>query len=139
MVQLVKKIWALSIHQPVLNLRKNERGGGRLGLTTYIQSGKFARYRILGTMLLRRFASIFFFNSNFVRDKFVKSRSFINLSWGHTRSQKNVEPDQFSRFDVYWIKKQTDTQTSKVYIYPEKGPKREERFISRLRCPDILN
>ena len=124
MVQLVKKIWALSIHQPVLNLRKNERGGGRLGLTTYIQSGKFARYRILGTMLLRRFASIFFFNSNFVRDKFVKSRSFINLSWGHTRSQKNVDrhPDKQS-----------------IYIYPEKGQKREERFISRLRCPDILN
>jgi len=29
--------------------------------------------------------------------------SFINLSCGHVMSHKKFGPDQFSRFDVYWI------------------------------------
>ena len=40
----------------------------------------------------------------------------INLSWGHYRSHTKFGPDQFSRFDVYTNKKQTNTHTSK-YIY----------------------
>ena len=45
----------------------------------------------------------------------------MNLHWGHVRSHTKFGPDRFSRFDVYWIQTnkhpQTDTQTSKVYIY----------------------
>jgi len=45
---------------------------------------------------------------NFVRGKFLKIRSSINLSWGQERSHNKFGPDRFSRFDVYWI--QTDRQ-----------------------------
>jgi len=34
-----------------------------------------------------------------------------NHPWGHTRSHKKFGPDRFSRFEVYWI--QTDRQTDK--------------------------
>ena len=34
-------------------------------------------------------------------------------------SHKKIGPDRFSRFDVYWIQtnKQTNRQTSQIYIY----------------------
>ena len=40
------------------------------------------------------------------------------LPWGHARSHKKFGPDRFSRFDVYWIQtdKQTDRQTSQIYV-----------------------
>ena len=57
-----------------------------------------------------------FQKSNFVGGKFLKIRSSINFPWGHMRSHNKFGPDWFSRFDVYWIKKKTDRQTSKVYI-----------------------
>ena len=34
---------------------------------------------------------------------------------GHVMSHKKIRPDQFSRFDVYWI--QTDRQTDKLNLY----------------------
>ena len=51
--------------------------------------------------------------------KFLKILSFINLPWAYVMSQKKFGPDRFSRFDVYWIQtnKQTDTMTSQIYIY----------------------
>ena len=57
-----------------------------------------------------------------LKHKFFKFWSFINLPWGHVRSNTKFRPNQFSRFDVYWIQtdKQTDRQTnrriSKVYL-----------------------
>ena len=47
-----------------------------------------------------------FKNSNFVRSK---------VSIIHARVHNNFEPDRFSRFDVYWI--QTDKQTDKPNLY----------------------
>ena len=42
---------------------------------------------------------------------FLKFLSFINLPCGHVMSDKKIGPDLFSRFDVYWI--QTNKQTDK--------------------------
>jgi len=39
--------------------------------------------------------------SNFVRSKFLKNRSSLNLPCGHARSHLKFGPDRFSRFDVY--------------------------------------
>ena len=36
-----------------------------------------------------------FQKSKFVRGKFLKIRSSINLPWSHVRSNKNIWPDQF--------------------------------------------
>ena len=52
-----------------------------------------------------------FQKQNFDGGKFLKIRSSINLPWGHARSHKKCGADRFSRFDVYWI--QTDRQTNK--------------------------
>ena len=43
---------------------------------------------------------------------FFKFLSFINLPCGHVMSHKKFGPDRFSRFDVFWIKtnRQTDRQ-----------------------------
>ena len=41
----------------------------------------------------------------------LKFWSSVNLPWGHVRFHKKFGPDRFSRFDVYWI--QTDKQTDK--------------------------
>ena len=35
----------------------------------------------------------------------------INLPWGHVISHTKFVPDRFSRFDVYWIQK--DKQTNR--------------------------
>ena len=44
---------------------------------------------------------------------------YINLFWGHEKFHTKFGPDRFSRFDVYWIQtdRQTNKQTSQVYIY----------------------
>ena len=47
--------------------------------------------------------------------KILKIRSSINLPWGYVRSHKKTGPNQFSRFDVYWI--QTNTQTDRQAKY----------------------
>jgi len=39
----------------------------------------------------------------------------MNLPWWHVKSRKNIGPDQFSRFDVYWI--QTNRETDKLSIH----------------------
>ena len=52
-----------------------------------------------------------FQKSIFVRRKFLKIRSSINLPWDHVMSPTKSGPDRFSRFDVYWI--QTDRQTDR--------------------------
>ena len=46
-----------------------------------------------------------------VADFKKKMLSFINLPCGHVMSHTKYGPDRFSRFDVYWI--QTDRQTDK--------------------------
>jgi len=48
---------------------------------------------------------------------FFKFLSFINLTCGHVMSHKKFGPDRFSRFDVYWIQtdKQTDSQAKFIY------------------------
>ena len=50
----------------------------------------------------------------------LKILSFKNLPWYHMMSHKKFGPDRFSRFDVYWI--QTDRQTD-----------RQAKFIYRLQ------
>ena len=59
-----------------------------------------------------------FKKSNFDGGKFLIIWSSINLPWGHVMSPKKFGPDRFSRFDVYWIQTdtQTDRQTSQIYI-----------------------
>ena len=52
-----------------------------------------------------------FKNVNF--DMILSNLVFLNLRWGHATCPKNVGPNRFSFFDVYWI--QTNTQTSKEY------------------------
>ncbi len=57
-------------------------------------------------------------NANiFDGDKYLKFRSFTNLPCGHVMTHKKFGPDRFSRFDVYWIQtnKQTNRQTSQIY------------------------
>ena len=54
----------------------------------------------------------------------MKFWSFINLPWGPYMSHKKFGPDRFSRFDVYWI--QTNKQTN-------RHPDRQAKFIYR-RC-----
>ena len=52
-----------------------------------------------------------FQKSNFDRGKFLKIFSSINLPRDHMMSHKKFGPDRFSRFDVYWV--QTDKQTDR--------------------------
>ena len=49
------------------------------------------------------------------KTQFLKFFSFLNLPWGHVRSHEKFGPDRFSRFDVYWI--QTNKQTDKPNLY----------------------
>ena len=42
--------------------------------------------------------------------------SFINLPCGHVMSHKKFGPDQYSRFDVYWIQKKNQTDKPNLYI-----------------------
>ena len=52
-----------------------------------------------------------------ILQKILKFWSFINLPWGHVRSHTKFGPDRSSRFDVYWI--QTNRQTDKQRLYIE--------------------
>ena len=54
---------------------------------------------------------IFFTKLKTLKTHFLKFLSFINLPCGHVMSHTKYGPDRFSRFDVYWI--QTDRQTDK--------------------------
>ena len=60
-----------------------------------------------------------FQKQNFDGGKFLKIRSSINLPWGQVMSHKKFGPDRFSRFDVYWIQtdRQTNKQTDKPNLY----------------------
>ena len=49
---------------------------------------------------------------------FFKFLSFITLPCGHVMSHKKFGPDRFSRFDVYWI--QTNKQTNR---HPDRQAK----------------
>ena len=51
----------------------------------------------------------------------MKFLSFINLPCGHVMSHKKFGSDRFSRFDVYWIQtdRQTNKQTDKPNLYIE--------------------
>ena len=46
----------------------------------------------------------------------------MNLPWAYVMSHKKFGPDRFSRFDVYWIQtnKQTNRQTDKPNLYIEE-------------------
>ena len=54
----------------------------------------------------------FFFKLKPFKTHFYFILSFINLPCGHVMSHKKFGPDRFSRFDVYWIQinRQTDRQ-----------------------------
>ena len=80
----------------------------------------FVQYKTI-TKKVSGFRKFFLRISKFLQ----KSKTFVILSihktfrpWGHVRSHTKFVPDRFSRCDVYWIQtnKQTDRQTSKVYI-----------------------
>ena len=64
------------------------------------------------------YQNYYYLLSNFDGGNFLKIRSFINLPWGHVMSHKKFGPDRFSRFDVYWI--QTNKQTDKPNLYIDK-------------------
>ena len=70
-----------------------------------------------------------FQKSNFDGGKFLKIWSLINLPWGHARFHKNCGPDRFSRFDVYWI--QTNRQTDKLILY-KRCQKNDESALAFL-------
>ena len=55
---------------------------------------------------------------DFDGDKYLKFWSFINLPCSHVRSHKKFGPDWFSRFDVYWIQtnRQTDRQAKFIWF-----------------------
>ena len=59
--------------------------------------------------------SLKFSKSNFVRSKFLKIRSSINLYWGHARSYKKCMPDRFS-WQLFWRFLDTNKQTDKQSI-----------------------
>jgi len=42
-------------------------------------------------------------------------------------SHKKIGPDRFSRFDVYWI--QTNRQTDKAKLYIDTVPTRSTRYV----------
>ena len=44
-----------------------------------------------------------------------------NLPWGNVRSHTKFGPDRFSRFDFYWIQKQTNKHTDKQSLYVYHG------------------
>jgi len=69
-------------------------------------------------------------NQNFL-DKFLKIRSFINLQRGHARSYKKCWPARFSRFDIYRI--QTDKQTN------TKTPRFKFKQFDKIDKTDIVN
>ena len=71
-----------------------------------------------------------FQKSNFDGGKFLKILSFINLPWDHVMSHKKFGLDRFSRFDVYWIQtdKQTNRQTDKQ---TNRQTDRQAKFIYR--------
>ena len=87
------------------------------------------------TRLLGRFAPIFYLNCvhvlfvyilkqsrkkfrGFLNTIFLKFLSFVNLPCGHVMSHKKFGPDRFSRFDVYWMQtnRQTNRQTRQIYM-----------------------
>ena len=60
--------------------------------------------------------SYYFQKSNFVIDKFLKIRSFINLSWGHVMSPQNLGPIG-SAVNVYRIRTNRQTPRPAKIIY----------------------
>ena len=72
--------------------------------------------------LLKKNSRIFKIFKNFTKiktfkHKFLKFWSFIKLPWGHVMSYTKLGPDRFSRYDVYWIQanRQTDRQAKFIY------------------------
>ena len=55
----------------------------------------------------------------------------INLPCGHVMSHTKLGPDRFSRFDVYWIQtnKQTNRQTDKPNLYIDTPIYKEDFLI----------
>ena len=72
-----------------------------------------------------------FQKSNFDGGKFLKILLFINLPWDHMMSHKKFGPDRFSRFDVYLIQtnKQTNQQTDKPNLYIDVKTLKPNRVI----------
>ena len=109
--------------------------------------------KLLITRILGRFALIFYLNCDHVLFVYIlKQRrknfadfqelnfftklktfktlflflSFITLPCDHVMSHKKFEPDRFSRFDVYWIQTngQTDRQAKFIYRLALEGASR---------------
>ena len=81
-----------------------------------------------------KFAETVICNSNFL--------SIHKPSWSHVRFNTKFRPDRFSRFDVYWIR--TDRQTDKQLkitnlrpVYPEILDNNEISFTEEV-CNNIL-
>ena len=75
--------------------------------------------------------------SNFDGGKFLKIWSSINLPWDHVMSHKKFGPDRFSRFDVYWIQtnRQTDRQAKFIYRFRVCSfSQKQKRIITNHKC-----
>ena len=64
----------------------------------------------------------------------MKIWSSMNLPWGYARSHTKFGPDQFNRFDVYWI--QTNKQTNKQTYRQAKFIYRFWNYKFKLPKPD---
>jgi len=73
--------------------------------------------RIFKNLIFLQFTKLKTFKKHF-----LKFLSFLNLSCGHVMSHKKIGPYRFSRFDVYWIQtnKQTDKRPDKPNSYLDR-------------------
>ena len=78
-----------------------------------------------------------FQKSNFVRGKYLKIRSLINLSLGHASFHEKFGPNRFSCFDVYWI--QTDRQAKYKYRLQKDSFLGHTAYLKLLICNILYN
>ena len=124
-----------------LSIYKGTRNWGRFAPIFYfICENKIHRASPCKQITKKNFADFQNFQkSNFDRGKFLKILSFINLPLDHMMSHKKFGPDRFSRFDVYWIQtdKQTDRQTDKPNLYIEDTQytllDKQQNFLFKIR------
>ena len=80
--------------------------------------------------ILRIFKNLNFFTKlKHLKHIFIKFLSFINLPCGHVMSHKKFGPDRFSRFDVYWIQTNGQTDRQAKFIY-----RRNFEFLTKEIC-----
>ena len=102
-----------------------------------------------------KFKDLDFFDFNCEHFLFVKQKRFadfiknlvdllkfwssINFPWGHMRSHTKLGPDQFSRFDVYWV--QTNKKQTEYILknFPPPPPRGGGNDFSKNRTPLALS